>query len=463
MASEAALRRQINDLRDQLNRLTRDQAELRSQLERRTAEEIRRMRDEMDRTLKEHKRQMDAEYTAVVQKYRDDIEREMQRSIDEIRRAEEKANEERRKIMRELDEANKTLNRELEELKNREKELSEKSRELASRQVKEAELLVSEISLLPHEFFCPNEFELFREHLAFAENLIKSGMCEAAVAATDTAITELQIFEIRVKERQQEWVELYEIYSLLIKYLHEQMTAFEQKDFEAIVCEKRLTEKERAYWSGGSYAAVRSQIEEHFKLVDRIERADSLTACLCEGNVPKRTALDQEIPELRKMIDRFSAVCDGMQRELLLSALRCLLGNTASEAAEKLGYQIVSCCYRDRSALDSFDVTLTVNGIDTVLVSLVPVRRDGVAVENSCLVTAKIISTPEPEFVKQTAKDVGSAITAEFRRLAEETGAFRGIHVTCFSDENQAKTAEDSQKQKLNIDQYAKKRERKYR
>ncbi len=457
MATEAALRRRIRELNDRLDALSREHAASRSEMERRMGAELRRMQDELKRALEDSRRRMDAEYSAQVRKLRESLQLELQRFADELRRADEEANRERQRIIRELEQANEELRREFEKLREKEHERSEKGLELSRERTKEAQARIGEIELLPHGFFCPHELDVFREHLGFARDLIDTEMYEAAVATVDTALTELQIFELKVREKQHEWEELYDEYARLVRSMHEALTAFEATVFKTALGDVVLTDELRAFWSSGGYGTIRDRVESFYELVRRVEEEGGVTACLKEGGAPTVARFLLQLPELRQLMDHLTAVMIYTESELCFSAARCYYGQLAADVAGQLGYEMVSSAFRGEDPMDSYDVIVSANGRDMVQISFVPERRDGVVVNTICLVSAEYVTTPEPELTAKTAGGVASALQRSFEERSLRVSV-RGCPLRA-----QAKTLESRSKQKPDVTQLAKSMERKYR
>ena len=112
--------------------------------------------------------------------------------------------------------------------------------------------------------------------------------------------------------------------------------------------------------------------------------------------------------------------------------------------------------------MDSFDVLLTVNGADTVRISLVPERRDGVTAGTVCIVSVDNILTPEPGLMDMTAKSIGQALQECFELQAAQDGYRKAVPVQWFPSQKRASTLEDSCKKTPDVELLKKKMEKKY-
>ena len=462
MATEAALKRRIRELSSRLDEMASLQAAERARLERETDERVRRLHRELEQALAENKRRMDAEYTGVIRRLRDELDRELQAYAESLRRQSEKEARERRRLMEELQEANEELRREFEKLRSEEHVRSELGREMAGARSAEAEAQLTGVERLPHGFFFPHELDLLKEHLSFTGDLIGSGMYESALAAADAALSELQIFEIRVRQAQEEWEELYAAYARLAQHMHDAMLRFEEEPVSTVDGGMTLTAEDRSFWSLGKYPAIREQVETAYGLVRRVAEAGGVTACLREGDAPRGNQFLLQLSDLKRLNDHLSSVIEFIESETAFSAIRRCFGGVLAEAVEELGYYLVSEGFREDDPMDSYEVVMTVNGMDTVKLTLAPVRRDGVAVGTACLVSVNVVTTPEREFMEKMAEGVGRRAQLALAQLAEELEEENRVSVSWYAVGTQAKTAENARKNEPDLTALTRRRERKY-
>lgn len=464
MASEAVLQSRIRDLNRRLDDLSARQAEDRARMERETNARIRSLQEELQRALAENKRRMDAEYSAVISRLRDELDREKESFVEELRRASEKEAAERRALMAELEEANAELRRRFEQLKNEEHRRSALGREMAEERSAAADGQAAAVELLPHGFFFPEELEAYRQHLVFSRDLIRSGMYEAALAAADAALSELQIFEIQVRQAQEEWVRLYELYAMLAQSMHDAVIGFESAPIATAAGPVSLTDGERSYFSGGRYPEIRGKVEEAYGLVRRMEASGGDPAvCLREADVPAPKGNDflLQLTGLRNLSDRLSSAIIFIENELRFSIIRRTYGGMAAEAMEELGYRTVSEGFRGDDLMESYDVVLTINGMDKLQVTLAPVRRDGVAVGTVCIVSADVVTNPETKHVEGLCDDARNCLEGAFEAQAQREERKNDVSVSRFTSPAEAKLTEGARKAKPDLGALIAVRERK--
>ena len=156
MASEAALKKKIRDLSDEIESLSSEAASERRRIEEENRDNLKRLKEAQARALEENKRRMDAAYLEVVHKLRDELQCEMLRYAEELRRADEKARERVRAKLEELSRAEEELAREVQKLREEEHRRSETGKAIAREKKAEAEGRAAEVGALPHEFFLPH-------------------------------------------------------------------------------------------------------------------------------------------------------------------------------------------------------------------------------------------------------------------------------------------------------------------
>ena len=140
------------------------------------------------------------------------------------------------------------------------------------------------------------------------------------------------------------------------------------------------------------------------------------------------------------MADRFTAAASCIRSERFFSDERFALGEAAEKTLSDAGYRIVHSDFRGEPCpepMDCYDLEATINGIDTVRLSFVPRREDGVAVRNVCILTVDSRTVPNPAVISQ--------ITDETRRMLQPV--LRGTEIVCFRS---GETAAGQMEQRLN-------------
>ena len=399
MASAAALRRQIRQQQDELDRINRELQDLRSELGRNGTATIQQLEQELQRTIEENRIRMNAEFQQRASLLRQQMLAEIQRQAEELRRVEKDARRKREETLRQLDALNQQLKQELEDIKSHTANLAAYSKEQALSRKREAEQQQEIVRKLPHAFFRPGQMEIYEEHLGQTDVMLNASMYDAAAATADAVLSELRIFEITLQEDKRNWLEMYQIYRRLIQALYDQIIAFEAQKVETrsgVFPPMPLQHME--YWSGNTYSAIRKQVMDAYEMIREIEGSDNVSEYLNTRGSIRISQFQSRIVAAHRLAEQLSAVLTCIQNERFYSDERYEMAGDAMSYLEEQGYQIMDeacgfCKVPDGEPIDSYEVSATINGIDFLHLSFVPVRENGVTVRNICLVTVEMHST----------------------------------------------------------------------
>lgn len=394
--------------------------------------------------------------TEQLRRSREEIAAEMQRQIEELRRSDAASQAQRQRLVRELQEVNRTLEEEIAEFRRQEDARSGVRRETAERLCQQAEEQVRVVREMPHAFFCPGQLDICREHLASVQAMMRAGMFDAAAAVADAAQTELEILAVNIRENQREWMQVFEVYRRIAAGLRQTLVQFEEESVSTVYGAFRLTDEERAYWSGGSYQQVREEVFDACRMAEGVESAGGVTAYLNQGGGVKGFQLTQRINGLHRLSERLTAAISCIRSERIYSDQRYQMAEEAEKLLAAEGYQTVRSCFRGEPVeepIDCYDLTMSLNGIDLIQFIFVPQREQGIVVRNLCLLTLDIRTVPNPQLVQNRAQDLIHALQ----------GAFPGLAVVWYR-EGDRRIAETERQYNRPPDmmQLAKKLERKY-
>lgn len=418
MASAAALRRQIREQQDELDRINRELQTLRNELGRNGNAKIRQLERELQRTIAENRSRMNAEFQQQASLLRQQMLAEIQRQAEEIRRVEENARREREERLRKLDALNQQLRQELEDIKSHTAALAAFSKEQALSRKQEAKRQQEIVRKLPYAFFHPGQMEIYEEHLEQTDVMLNASMYDAAAATADAVLSELQIFEITLREDQRNWLELYQIYRRLIQALYDQIIGFEAQKIET--CSgvfPPMPLRHMEYWSGNTYSAIRKQVMDAYETIREIEESDNVSEYLNTRGSIRISQFQSRIVAIHRLAEQVSAVLTCIQSERFYSDERYEMASDAMNYLEDQGYHIrdEACGFRkvpDGEPLDTYEVSATINGIDFLHLSFVPVRENGVTVRNTCLVTVEMHSTFDDCLVTGIAQKTINALAS---------------------------------------------------
>lgn len=440
-------RRRIRQLQAQIDSLNAEQDELRRRMTRDSQERMWQMTEEL--------RCIDASSVGRIRQMREEIAAEMQRNVDAIRRAGQQSQERRTRLFEQLQRTSRELQEEADRLRQEQTRRQEAGRGTAERLIQRARAQAGTVEAEPHNFFCPNQFEVLQEHLASAVRMLEMGLYDAASAMADAAWTELELLGIQVRERQWEWEQIYQIYDVIATGLYRAMTAFEAEAIQTPLGAFILEDEDRAYWSREQYQPIRNKVAEAYRLVEDIRAAGSVTAYLRSHTALRGFALNNQVNGLRRLNEQLTAATLCIRSELTYSDQRCQMAERMSVLLGAMGYQVRESKFRGEpeDLLDCYDLTVTINGIDMMTLTFVPQREDGVVVRNICIVAPNVKTLPNPELVRGEAQALIGAVQQELA----------GIKAAWYpADSMQLPAVEQQFKRQPDPQQLARKLERKY-
>ena len=197
MASERELRNRMRQLEQQLAQQESQQANLRRQIEAQTQQQIADMQRRTEETFRRRMNETAEEYARRVRQFQEEILRRNEQQLRQLRQESEELNRRTRQTLKELEQCNKELREELKKLRDDASRQTAEGRRIAAEACQRAEAARTTAAQTPHDFCCPQEFEIISEHIADIEPLIKQGMYQAAISDGAVVIAHGQDFVSR--------------------------------------------------------------------------------------------------------------------------------------------------------------------------------------------------------------------------------------------------------------------------
>ena len=425
MAEIDDLRRQIQELEKRLARQMRENEENTRKIAEKGAANLRKAQENFERNVRE----IDAQYERRLSRFQETQMAELQRVTEDLRRQDAAAQRERQEILNQLARKNDELRRELQQIQEEQIRWENAGRSMAETRIESAQEQERRVSEMPHEFFFHGQLAIYREHLFYAQSMLRGERYDAAVASADSALAELETLDIRIRESQREWEEEFRIYRLYATELKARIDRFETEPVLTPCGEFHLRDDDRAYWSREEYDGIRQEALDAYRVVEEIDRA-GVTPYLNAGHGLKKSRLIQANRNLQRLSERLTAVTRCISAERLYSDQRFLMGEAACDVLENMGAKVSRMDFRDGQPIDSYDVVAAIGQNDVVTVTFLPQREDGVVIQNRCLIALDVRTVPNQELIDEAARDImerlRSAIPelkAEWRMAVDERSA----------------------------------------
>lgn len=423
MATEAQLRNRIDRLQSELNSLQREQArrerELRSDMQTQLDAYEARFRQEMQRRRDE----TEAEYTMRIRRFQEEYARESERLVSQLQSEMNALMEQQAQKLRELEECNAELRRLLRRVREHTEENERKQLEYA-RELRAVMLQKREAAAAtPHRFFFEGEFDVIDAHAAEIDSEIDGEMYQSAIADAGDITLQFELLFIKVNQALREWLAAFEDYRILMYSLDHRLRQLETMELQTSVGAFRMSLSELEFWSSGTYLALRKKVSDAMAEIHRIEEM-GVKRYLEESASGQRRAVFRMVEDAKKALDEFTGIANCIRSERILSDERWRLAQETKKMAESLGYTVVSCSFRPAhegdlrfasgvNPMDCLDMVISVQGLDCYTITFCPVRENGVAVRNECIVTAQPYTICDPVFVDRTVDQ----LIAEMREL----------------------------------------------
>ena len=208
----------------------------------------------------------------------------------------------------------------------------------------------------------------------------------------------------KVDQAFHEWLLAFKDYSRTIRELKQKLTVLEDHEIQTRAGKFKMKPSELNFWSSGTYLPFKQKVETALEQIEEIEREGAISY-LREHSSDARKGIFVLVSEVRKWNDELSGITNCILCERTLSDHRWVLGRLLAEELEKVGYKTKKKGYRcpkesikqaewypkqpmfDQNPLECYDLVETIQGQDFLQISFVPVRKNGVAIRNECILS----------------------------------------------------------------------------
>jgi hypothetical protein len=146
------------------------------------------------------------------------------------------------------------------------------------------------------------------------------------------------------------------------------------------------------------YEPLREEITQAAELLESIRQLGTLRYLRQKDAMHKRL-LTTRISRCRELEDRLTALITCVRSEMKLSDERYVAGELAADTLTRMGYTVTDRGFRIRDEqeqpLDAYDVEAELTEGAEIRITFSPVRQNGVAVRNECIITITLTRLPE--------------------------------------------------------------------
>lgn len=388
----------LRELEAQLRRLQSEHRSAVEKIQKDANTRITALESRYKQLLRDQQQKTDAAYRDSLARMQEQLLSAHRQQLDQLEAQEEQARQKREALMRQQKEALDELKAQVQSMREKRAQEKASARAFAEKYIHEARQAEKKADLTPHNFFKPDEMDVLRSMLAKVDSQMTSGVYEAAAASAASATAELELLEAQVRALQEEWTQLFERYAADIQRLWDTMEAFRREELPSIVQPRKIDEESRGYWSCGAWTAISEEIASAHKAVQGAKE-EGLPAYLKSMKAPRQRQLLHQMRDARRMEDRLLAAITAVRQEMALSDARYQAGEYLLEALEGLGYAILRAGFKEADGaeqpLNSYEIEARLGEETTLRIALIPLREDGVARRNECLITVHM-AHPQP-------------------------------------------------------------------
>lgn len=416
MATIRQLEDQIRDLRRQLEESDRSLRNMRAEINGINTRRYEELRREYDRLLEQKTRQNALKYEQDLQRLQAEMAELDRRREQEVHQAIQTARREQSVLLGQLEEKNRELQNIVREIREKEQRQDRVSSSYSDKMIREAEDARRQASQLPHEFFFPQQFSIIQEHLARASELAERKMYEASAATADAARVEIELLLVKTIQKIAEWRELFDLYCEVVRRLHERLDSLRNIRLQTEAGLYSMVPKELDFWSQNLFSPISRQILDAYRTIDEIETS-GINEYLKHQSSMTLFKLNRTLNEAEEIEIRLEAVDRCVRSERTFSDSRFMTGQRIIELLEDYGYiDPVEAGFLKNDGRedprDCYEILYKVGELDELRISIVPVRRDGVCVENRFFVKWTVKSTPDPEVIEGVSEAIRVRIAA---------------------------------------------------
>lgn len=307
------LEREVKDLQWQLKQQNEEAERARNRLIEENRRNLNVYQAEMQRAIKEHDNAAKSEYERLLREYEYSISDEAGRKLAEIDSDYNRILTGVRRSEEELARKNQELQEAVQALRGDISKREEGSRAQAQEYLQNAVAEFREIEAKPHEKFMPKRLAVFYNAIKDAQQLLKSGMFEAATAVAISARSGLERLGYNIDDKATEWDKQFDLLSFKLHYLRS-MIKQELDDWKQYIgqndenCDSRRNRLiEINYWSRGEYAAVVMACNRINAVISDVEK-EGKAAYFKRPDGATTDDLKQFIQEVDGLNDRLTAM-----------------------------------------------------------------------------------------------------------------------------------------------------------
>ena len=418
MASEAALRRRIRELQSQIDSLRQQNVAFQNEMNRQMNSRLAELRSEYELALTRQKNETEELYSTRIRAFQENMVQEMQQQYRLLEQEAARISKLQAEKIVELSDCNEELREVLQRMKSHQEIVDENHRSLAVALLDQMKTTRGDLETVPHEFFFKGEFDIIDSHSKQIEEELNQEMYQAAAADASSVMMEFDLLRTKVEQALHEWLMAFQDYARIIKAISARLEILETHPIETKAGTFVMLPKELNYWSCGAYLPYKQKIQEALSLIQEVE-AQGVVNYLKNDLAQERKGIFSKVAEAHKWDDELMGITNCILCERTLSDERWSISKNVSKMLKDIGYHVIRKGFRSpedriknqdwypkgnrycQNPLDCYDLTMSIQGLDILCVTFVPVRMNGVAVRNECIISMNAVSLKDDSLISE--------------------------------------------------------------
>ena len=404
MASETQLRHRIYELQSQIESLRHQNKAFEKKMSQQMNERFVALKAEYERAFVRKKNETEESYTARIREFQEQTVQEIQQQYKALERELAQLSKMQSDKISELHACNEELRGLLYRMRAQAETVDKNHHRYASSLLEQLQEKRTAVCATPHEFFYQGEFDIIDSHSKQIMEEIDQEMYQAAAADASSVMMEFDLLKTKVEQAFQEWMMAFQDYARIVRGIEVRLQLLEERQLQTAAGTFIMAPNELDFWSSGMYLPYKQKIEQALLTIAEVEKKGAIDY-LKRQQKQRQKSIFSNVMEAHKWDDELTGITNCILSERTLSDERWAIARNVAKKLEEAGYSVIRKKYREPDAsienkewypkgkkyhqnpLDCYDLIETIQGMDFIHITFVPVRANGVAIRNECIVS----------------------------------------------------------------------------
>ena len=385
MSKESQLRNQIQTLTNEIAQIQQENTKFRQLSQQTMNDTFQQMQQEHQRQMKRLKRESNEAYTQRLTSFQEKESQIIQQQMQQLQAQAQQLMDLQNEKIKELKQCNEQLQDLLQNMKDHCDQVNQRHQQMALDLFHQIEEHRTAVDQTPHTFFFEGQFEIIDSHVNQIDEEIKTEMYQAAASDASSVMMEFDLLKVKVEEELYVWMLAYDDFQRIVLEMKKKIERLEADSIETCLGQFHMVERELDFWSSQTYGAFKKKLQTSVEMIESIEK-NGIYEFLSNQDGRNRKKIFGMVNQAKKDNDELIAIMNCILSERILSDERYKVARNIQLLFEKNGYTMVQKGFRQNNPKDCYDIVCTIQGLDYVHITIVPVRKYGRSVKNEIIV-----------------------------------------------------------------------------